>query len=296
MAELDPRREEVRQWWADNPMTYGATHGRATFVAADGRVKELLLGTREFFKHVDDTQAAWNTPLEKDGVPFGQLFPYQDYKGAKVLEVGCGMGTMAMLWAQQGARVSACDLNPVAVAQTADRMRIFGLSANVFQADGGALPCADSTYDYVYSWGVLHHSPRLDQSIAELLRVLRPGGRYGVMLYHRHSFRTQYLMRYVEGLLHGESRFLTPLELTSRYSDGGVEEGNPHTWPVTREEMVALFSKHADEVKVDTFGDKEVRNNFKLLMPVIWRFVPQSVVRAWASRFGWSLWIHGTKH
>jgi hypothetical protein len=60
--------------------------------------------------------------------------------------------------------------------------------------------------------------------------------------------------------------------------------------------MVALFSKHADEVKVDTFGDKEVRNNFKLLMPVIWRFVPQSVVRAWASRLGWSLWIHGTKH
>ena len=295
MAESNRNRGEVKRWWADNPMTYGATHGQATYVAADGAVRELALGTREFFTHVDDTQARWNTPLERNGVPFGQLFPYDAYRDKQVLEVGCGMGTMAMLWAQQGAHVTACDLNPVAVEQTSERMRLFNLRANVFQADGGVLPCADHTFDYVFSWGVLHHSPRLDLSIAELLRVLKPGGQYGVMLYHRNSFRTHYLMRYVEGFLHGESRFLGPLELASRYSDGGIEEGNPHTWPVTREEMVELFSKHADTVNVHTFGDKEVRNNFKLLMPVIWRFVPEAVVRAWASRWGWSLWIYGAK-
>jgi len=288
-------REDVKQWWADNPMTYGATHGVALFVDERGVEQRAALGTREFFEHVDETQFKWNLPLHAEGAPFGRLFPYSDFRGKRVLEVGCGMGTMAMHWARQGAIVSACDLNPVAVEQTAARFRLFGLTPRVFQADGGKLPFADHSFDYVYSWGVLHHSPRLDDSIAELLRVLKPSGLYGVMLYHRRSFRTLYLMRYVEGFLHQEHHFLSPLELTSRYSDGGIEEGNPHTWPVTKAEMFDVFSKHADEVKIRVFGDKEVRNNFKLLMPILWRWVPDRVVRAWANRLGWSLWISGTK-
>jgi len=288
-------RDDVKQWWADNPMTYGATHGVAVFVDEKGAEQRAPLGTREFYTHVDETQYRWNLPLHANGAPFGRLFPYEEFRGKQVLEVGCGMGTMAMLWAQHGAKVTACDLNPVAVQQTTERFRLFGLEGRVMEADGGKLPFPDHSFDYVYSWGVLHHSPSLDVSIGELLRVLKPSGKYGVMLYHRRSFRTLYLMRYVEGFLHRENHFLSPLELTSRYSDGGVEEGNPHTWPVTKTEMFDLFSKHADQVKILVFGDKEVRNNFKLLMPILWRWVPDRVVRAWARRLGWSLWIYGTK-
>ena len=237
----------------------------------------------------------WNAPLHLPDAPFGRLFPYTRFKGARVLEVGCGMGTMAMHWAKQGAKVSAADLNPVAVAQTRERLRLFDLPARVLQADGGALPFADGTFDYVYSWGVLHHSPDLDSSIAELLRTLRPGGEFGVMLYNRHSLRQRYLVEYLEGVLHGESRFLNPLQLASRYSDGAVEEGNPHTWPVTRQEMIEMFSRHVSSVDVLTFGDKELQNTFKLVMPLLWKLVPDAIVSAWARRLGWSLWISGRK-
>jgi SAM-dependent methyltransferase len=276
-------------------MTYGSTHGDSVYVTDDGREKPLDLGTREFFERVDATFYKWNLPLHADGVPFGRFFPYAKYSGARVLEVGCGMGTMAMNWARQGARVVASDLNPVAATQTQRRLQLFDLPVRVLQSDGGALPFRDGAFDYVYSWGVLHHSPNLEASISELLRVLRSGGEYGVMLYNRHSLRQWYLVEYLEGLIHGESRFLSPLGLASRYADGAAEEGNPHTWPVTCREMIDLFSRHAKTVDVLAFGDKELRNTLKLLMPVIWRLVPEVVVRAWAHRFGWSLWITGSK-
>jgi hypothetical protein len=115
------------------------------------------------------------------------------------------------------------------------------------------------------------------------------------MLYNRHSLRYLYLVKYVEGVLHGESRFLDSLELASRYSDGATEEGNPHTWPVTSGEMKELFQKFGQRVEVVTFGDKELRNTLKLMMPAAWRLIPESVIRAWARRIGWSLWITGKK-
>jgi SAM-dependent methyltransferase len=163
------------------------------------------------------------------------------------------------------------------------------------QGDGGGLPFATGSFDYVYSWGVLHHSPRLDLSIAELMRVLRPGGEFGVMLYNRHSLRQLYLVNYVEGVVHGESRFVDPVTLASRYADGATEEGNPHTWPVTPGEMRTLFSRYSRNVSVDVFGDKELRNTLKLMLPVAWRLIPDVVIRAWANRIGWSIWISGAK-
>jgi SAM-dependent methyltransferase len=288
-------RKEVKDWWAANPMTYGKTHGEATYVDEAGVERRLEFGTRQFFEQVDQAQYRWNLPLHLPDAPFGRLFPYARYRGARVLEVGCGMGTMAMLWARQGARIVACDLNPVAVGQTRQRFRVFAQSGSVLQTDGGGLPFKDAAFDYAYSWGVLHHSPKLDESIEELCRVVRPGGEVGVMLYNRASLRQWYLVEYLEGLLHGESRFLTPLALASRYSDGAVEEGNPHTWPVTAAEMQALFGRYLTNVEVLTFGDKELRNTMKLVLPVLWRLLPDAVIHAWARRIGWSLWITGTK-
>ena len=295
MTTNNSERAAVKQWWADNPMTYGKTHGESVYVDSAGREQQIAFGTRSFFERVDETQYKWNLPLHDNGVPFGRVFPYGKYRGARVLEVGCGLGTMAMNWARQGARVTACDLNPVAAAQTRRRLQLFDLDARVLQADGGGLPFATGAFDYVFSWGVLHHSPSLDVSIGELLRVLRPGGEFGVMLYNRHSLRQFYLVDYLEGVAHGESRFLDRVQLASRYADGAIEEGNPHTWPVTKQEMLDLFSKYSKDVTVDIFGDKELRNTLKLLMPFAWRLVPEVVIKSWARRVGWSLWITGSR-
>jgi SAM-dependent methyltransferase len=287
-------KPDVKQWWARFPMTYGQNHGELSWLTDEGIEERFELGSREFFAKVDENFYRWNAPLHADGARFGRIYPYERYRGGKVLEVGCGIGTMAMNWALQGGRMTAVDLNPVAVEQTSRRFKLFDLPGLVLQADGRVLPFANDSFDFVYSWGVLHHSPDLKRSLDELIRVLRPGGEYAVMLYHRDSIRYRYAIRYLEGFLAGESRFLDPLQLSSRYTDGRDKEGNPHTWPVTAEEMRQIFGKTASTVDVSCFG-RDVDNHFKLLMPGIWRLVPLALKKPWARRWGWSLWITGRK-
>lgn len=281
-------KQDIASWWSDNPMTYGRDHGRGVY--EDG---EYGLGSREFFERVDQEFYSWNRPLH-GARPFDRLFPYDAHAGKRVLEVGCGMGTMAMNWARNGAAMTAVDLNPVAVQQTTRRFEIFGLDGDVRQSDANALPFADAEFDYAYSWGVLHHSPNLETSLSELMRVLRPGGGFGVMLYNRHSLLHWYSTEYVEGLLHFENRFLGPLALASRYGDAGREEGNPHTWPVTKKEVREMLSPHSSDLHIRILGT-DLDYVFRHLLPGLGLVLPGWAKKPWARRFGWSLWVEGTK-
>ena len=279
---------EVERWWAENPMTYGAAHGQTVY--EDGAYE---LGTRPFFERVDREFYSWNRPLH-GASPFDRLFPYERYVGGRVLEVGCGMGTMASNWARHGARVTAVDLNRTAVEMTTRRFKLFGLEGRVQQEDARTLSFADAEFDYAYSFGVLHHSPDLAQSIAELMRVVRPGGGFGVMLYNRRSILYRYNVEYLQGFLHYENQFLGPLELASRYGDGDEAEGNPHTWPITREEAFDFFRPYSRDVGVRLLGT-ELDSIFRQMLPFVGRLVPRLVRKSWARRYGWSLWINGTK-
>ena len=205
------------------------------------------------------------------------------------------MGCMAMNWALQNVRVTAVDLNPVSVQQTRKRFELHGLTGVIQEADAEQLPFDDNTFDYAYSWGVLHHTPGTKRAIDELYRVVRPGGEIGVMLYHRDSLLYRYIIEYVEGFLHLENTFLTPLELSSRYSDGAHAEGNPYTWPVTRQEVREKLFDKFKEVEIKVLGTD--------LIPILdgWfpklgsKLLPHVLLEACARRWGWSLWITGVK-
>ncbi|MBS1141845.1 MAG: class SAM-dependent methyltransferase [Proteobacteria bacterium] len=280
---------DVQRWWTENPMTYGATHGRSDYL--DGGQQP---GSLEFFDRLDREFYSWNKPLHKDR-PFDRLFPYDRYgKGRKVLEIGCGLGTMAMNWTRNGVDMTAVDLNMTSITQSRRRFELLGLEADIRQMDATRLEIADGMFDYAYSWGVLHHSPNLGQSLAEMMRVTKPGGEFGIMLYNRRSFLHWYMTEYLEGYLHYENEFLTPLQLASRYSDGGREEGNPHTWPVTADEVMAMLSPFVDRCEVAVLGT-DLDSIFKYLIPGVGMFLPGWAKKPWARRFGWSLWITGSR-
>lgn len=270
-------------------MTYGSEHGQTVYADAAHE-----LGTPEFFERLDREFYSWNEPLH-GARPFGRLFPYEEYApSGRVLEVGCGLGTMSMNWALAGARVSAVDLNPTSIEMTRRRFGLRGLDGDIRLADARTLPFADASFDYCYSWGVLHHSPDLSRSVEELMRVLRPGGGFGIMLYNRRSILYRYQIEYLQGFLHYENQFLGPLELASRYGDGDAAEGNPHTWPVTREESIALLRPYSRGVAVRCLGT-ELDQIFRQMLPFVGRLLPRAARKAWARRYGWSLWIEGKK-
>lgn len=286
-------KRKIASWWAQNPMTYGIEHGTTVFRKGE-ETSTVDFDSREFFDKADQQFFDWNRPLNTESGPFGKIFPYEKYKNRPVLEIGCGMGCMAMLWAQRGALVTAVDLNQVAVEQTRRRFALFNLNGRTQQEDANNLSFADESFDYVYSWGVLHHSPNLERSIAELFRVLKPGGEFGVMLYNRHSLLHWYHTIYVEGILHSELRFLNHLQLASRYGDGHRQEGNPHTWPVTKKEVKRIFSTHAQSLAMDLFGT-ELDSTFRHMLPGLSSLIPGMVKKTWARRWGWSLWTYGSK-
>ena len=283
-------QNQIQKWWATHPMTYGSTHGSADYAG-----EKLEMGSREFFERLDQEFYGWSRNLHGER-KFDRLFPYDEYaNGTRILEIGCGMGTMAMNWAMNGANVTAVDLNLTSMVQTRRRFDLFGLNGDIRQMDANELEFADETFDYVYSWGVLHHSPDLAKSLREMMRVLRKGGGFGLMLYNRRSIYYAYKIRYLEGFLHNENRFLGPLELASRYTDGAENEGNPHTWPVTDSELRAVLSPNARDLRFKRFGEETV-GIFKYLLPGVGLLLPRWVTQPWRHHFGWSTWAYGHKN
>jgi ubiquinone/menaquinone biosynthesis C-methylase UbiE len=293
-TETEVRPDSVRHWWTKNPMVYGDTHGAPIYGRSEGNKQKFELGDRTFFEQVDQQFYEWNKPLHGSEGPFSRLFPYDKYRGKRVLEIGCGMGTMSMNWARHGAKITPIDLTPTAARQTRKRFKLHGLEGTPCQAQAERLPFPDNSFDYAYSWGVLHHTPNTSQTIEELHRILKPGGSTGVMIYNRRSILYGFWVQFYEGWLHRESLYLTPVELASRYGDGSREEGNPHTWPITKHEVLnTLFTPFA-MTRTRLLGT-ELDNIFKRAMPGLGHVLPKIVKKAFARNWGWSMWIEAEK-
>jgi SAM-dependent methyltransferase len=116
-----------------------------------------------------------------------ELFESMDRMDQRLLEVGCGIGVDSIQLAKRGFQVTAVDLteSALAVAKQFATRREATVDFRLGNAEGLDFP--DESFDAVYSFGVLHHTPDIERSVAEVYRVLRPGGRAYVMLYHRNS-------------------------------------------------------------------------------------------------------------
>jgi SAM-dependent methyltransferase len=116
-----------------------------------------------------------------------ELFESMDRMDQRLLEVGCGIGVDSIQLAKRGFQVTAVDLteSALAVAKQFATRREATVDFRLGNAEGLDFP--EESFDAVYSFGVLHHTPDIKRSVAEVHRVLRPGGRAYVMLYHRNS-------------------------------------------------------------------------------------------------------------
>jgi SAM-dependent methyltransferase len=111
-------------------------------------------------------------------------FRPQDLAGKLVLDVGCGMGRFAEVATRWGARVVGIDLS---LACEVAARNLAGRDATIFQADVFQLPFADCSFDFIYSIGVLHHTPDCERAVKILPRLLKPGARFAVWLYSSYN-------------------------------------------------------------------------------------------------------------
>jgi len=144
--------------------------------------EELLLPSTDISGYSHQLQERYN--LE----PFIEKFAdFNRWSGKKVLEVGVGLGADHQKFSENGALLAGIDLTERAVEHARRRLALFSLQSDLRVADAENLPFQDGEFDLVYSWGVIHHSPNTEQAAREILRVLRPGGEFRVMIYHKYS-------------------------------------------------------------------------------------------------------------
>jgi SAM-dependent methyltransferase len=168
MSSLAEEKLRAREQWSQDPC--GAVYDR-----------EHELGTREFFEAVERHRYEVYAPWMPETMGFNK-FP-----GARLLEIGCGMGSDLAQFARGGAHCTGVDLTPRSIQITRHRFALFGLTGNFMLSDGERLPFKSDSFDVVYSNGVLHHTPDTAGAVAEVHRVLRKGGTTKVMLYFRDS-------------------------------------------------------------------------------------------------------------
>lgn len=227
--------------------------------ALQGRLKERV---RDFWSEVSCGEvyaigASFPEALEAHAAARYRLEPYiptfarfPEGHGRDVLEVGVGMGADHLQWAQARPRsLAGVDLTQRAIDHTRARLKGAGLRSDLRVGDAERLPFADASFDIVYAWGVIHHSPDTPRSAREMHRVLRPGGVARVMIYHTYSVVSALLwVRYA--LLTGRPRQSLE-EMCAHHLQGPGRKS--YTIPEARQ-MFADFSR-VDVVPQISFGD-----------------------------------------
>jgi len=269
----DPAIASVRSFWEANPVG-------AEFVAAEP-------GTPEFFRRFDTMREA------EACEPFAyadKIHGFSSSRGKRVLDVGCGNGYVLSRYARQGAEAAGVDLTATAVKLASQRMALEGLSADIRQIDGVKLPFPDAHFDIVGAMGVLHHIPDPRPTVAEIARVLKPGGSLIAMLYYRYSYKTVVLTR-LKRLLDPRYRGMSQQQALNR-NDG---EGCPLARVYSKAEAKALFGAfERHEMQLNQLSWRQL-----LLVPGLHQAAGRllgSPSDTWlARRLGWNLYVKARK-
>jgi len=159
-------------------------------------------------------------------------------EGRRVLEIGIGIGVDFSNWLTHKASATGVDITSAAVELTRKHLDLQRLPRSAYrlsQTDAENLPFQESSFDIVYSWGVLHHTPRTELAFKEVFRVLSPGGTLKAMVYHVPSW-TGWLLWLRHGLLKGDLH-VSIKEIISRYLE------SPGTKAYTSGEICQLLAE-----------------------------------------------------
>jgi 2-polyprenyl-3-methyl-5-hydroxy-6-metoxy-1,4-benzoquinol methylase len=270
MNFADTQISRVKEYWDRRPCNI--------------RHSPAPVGSRQYFDEVE----ARKYFVEPHIPAFAQ---FDRWRGKKVLEIGCGIGTDTINFARSGAQVASVDLSEKSLELARSRASVFGLEDQIRFFPGNAEELSSfapvEPYDLIYSFGVIHHTPHPDVVLDQLRQYTRPGTILKIMVYHRRSYKVAWIL-----LTDGRGQFWNLQNLVAKNSE--AQTGCPVTYTYTRREGRQLLERHGFRVR-----DVQVEHIFPYRIPdyVQYRYVrepylrwlPQPLFRALERRFGWHL-------
>lgn len=242
--------------------------------------------TLEDYEH----QASQRYRLEPCIVRFAE---FERHCGQRVLEIGVGMGADHRRFAEAGADLAGIDLTDRAVQHVRRQFQLVGLASDLRTGSAEALDFADDSFDLVYAWGVLHHTPDTSGAIREILRVLRPGGEAKVMIYHKHS-----MVGYMLWLRYALARGKPCTSLAAIYAQ---HLESPGTKAYTVDEARSLFADfeiiaaHSELTHADLLTSAVGQRHRGAALDLAQRIWPRWLIKRFFSRHGLFLLVHARK-
>lgn len=288
-SAVDQRR--VREYWDGKP--------------CDSDLSDKTRLSREYFLEIERQRYELQPHIL-------EVISKIDWRGKRVLEIGSGVGTDARVIIGKGGVYTGINVDRASTEATLQALRVFSLPGVALQCDATSLDFPDGAFDVVYSFGVLHHIPEVEKAVAEIRRVLKPGGDLLLMLYNRRSinYTVEIMLLRKLGLrmlsLPGAVALLARMgfprhklerhrelaaqlgtmkddEWLSRNTDG---PDNPHSKVYDTAQAVALLSAF-----------RMLENEVYFFDHRHWgfpgRLLPERVRRALGRRWGWHRIVHG---
>lgn len=226
--------------------------------------------------------------------PYILDFIYKEpLQNQNILEIGVGLGADHQELAMTKGILFGIDLTLRAIKHTQTRFTLQKIPYKLAQSDGESTPFKSGSFEHVYSWGVIHHSPNTQAVVDEIYRILKPMGSFKVMIYHKYSFVGYMLwVRYALMTL----RVWTSLStIYHRYLE------SPGTKAYTKKEAKKMFAAFKN-VKVSTMlthadllESEAGQRHRGLILNMAKKLYPRYLIKKCFSRHGLILLIEGSK-
>ncbi|MDQ2974277.1 MAG: class I SAM-dependent methyltransferase [Acidobacteriota bacterium] len=261
---------QVKDYWDRRPCNI--RHSRKT------------VGTKEYFDEVTTRKYF----VEPHIPPFAD---FARWNNKRVLEIGCGIGTDTLSFAQHGAHVTAVDLSEKSLEIAQQRAQVYGQQDRIEFYRGNSEELSQfvpvKTYDLVYSFGVIHHTPNPEKVLEQLCKYMDSQSELRLMVYSKASYKLFQIMK-DEGIW-DMSRLD---ELIARNSE--AQTGCPVTYTYTHDEARALLQGYEilEMRKAHIFTwDVEAYKQYEYKKDQAWAQVTDSQLQSLEKELGWHLLI-----
>lgn len=247
--------ENIKEYWNNRPCNLNHS--------------KLEKGTKEYFDEVES----------KKHFVEPHILDFADFKNCnnlKILEIGCGIGTAAVNFIRNGARYIGIELSDESLKLTKQRLNVYDLSCELYNlnAEEDLSFLGLETFDLIYSFGVIHHSPNPEKIIENCYKLLKHEGKLKIMLYAENSWKKMLIDREQE-----------------QYE---AQNGCPLAYTYTNSQVYDLLKNfnniNINQTHIFPYKIEEYKNN-KYVKENWFQVMPDNMFKILEEKLGWHLCI-----